>query len=87
MISTVPITFKTVGAYEAKTKLPELLAMVESGQSIMITRHAHPIARLVPVKEPTIDQTVFSRIREIHSRLSLPKGETARDLINAGRRI
>jgi prevent-host-death family protein len=38
----------TVGAYEAKTHLPELLKRVENGESITITRHGHPVAQLVP---------------------------------------
>lgn len=38
----------TVGAYEAKTHLSELLDKVASGESVVITRHGHPVARLVP---------------------------------------
>ena len=38
----------TVGAYEAKTKLPELLKRVELGEHITIARHGRPIAVLVP---------------------------------------
>ena len=41
-----------IGAYEAKTKLSDLLDRVAKGESITITRHGHPIARLVPVAEP-----------------------------------
>ena len=78
---------RTVGAYEAKTKLPELLDLVERGRQVVITRHARNVARLVPADEPRIDRSVFERIRALRSRLSLAKGETARDLINAGRRI
>jgi len=39
----------TVGSYEAKTHLPQLLQRVISGEQITITRHGVPIARLVPV--------------------------------------
>lgn len=38
-----------VGSYEAKTHLPRLLARVERGERITITRHGVPIAMLVPV--------------------------------------
>ena len=41
----------TVGAYEAKTKLPELLKRVERGEHITIARHGTPVAALVPVGE------------------------------------
>jgi prevent-host-death family protein len=38
----------TVGAFEAKTHLPKLLARVENGESIIITRHGKEVARLIP---------------------------------------
>ena len=38
------------GAYEAKTHLPRLLERVAGGESLTITRHGRPIARLVPVE-------------------------------------
>lgn len=87
MIVTLAKPIKTVGAYEAKTKLPELLDQVERGRTIVITRHARNVARLVPDGQPNVDRSVFQRIRALRSKLSLPKGETTRDLIIAGRRI
>ena len=39
----------TIGAYEAKTHLPELLKRVESGEHITIARHGRPVAVLIPV--------------------------------------
>ena len=76
---------KTVGAYEAKTNLASLLKQVEKGKEIIITKRERPVARLVPMSSS--GKEVFARIRALHNRLSLPKGETARDLINAGRRL
>jgi prevent-host-death family protein len=38
----------SVGAYDAKTRLSELLDRVEKGEQIVITRHGKPVARLVP---------------------------------------
>jgi prevent-host-death family protein len=87
MIVTATAPSKIVGAYEAKSKLSELLDLVERGRTITITRHARNVARLVPADEPVVDRSVFTRIRALHAKLSLPKGESARDLINAGRRI
>ena len=40
----------TVGAYEAKTHLSELLERVKKGERIVITKHGTPIAELVPVE-------------------------------------
>ena len=39
---------REVQASEAKTHLPRLLDEVERGETIVITRHGRPIARLVP---------------------------------------
>ena len=79
---------KTVGAYEAKTQLASLLRQVERGKEVVITKRERPIARLVPIESPRLKrEDVFRRIRALHGRLSLPKGETTKDLINAGRRI
>jgi prevent-host-death family protein len=78
-----------VGAFDAKTKLSELLDRVEKGEVIVITRHGTPVARLAPYEE-AIDG---SRIRKAGQRLlalskgaHLPKGVTLRDLIDEGRR-
>ena len=38
-----------IGAYQAKTHLPRLLDRVARGESLTITRHGKPVARLVPV--------------------------------------
>jgi prevent-host-death family protein len=81
------IAAKTVGAYQAKTTLPALLAFVARGQEVIITKHERPVARLVPADQPKASKEVFSRLRALHSRLALDQRESARDLINAGRRI
>lgn len=39
---------REIQASEAKTHLPRLLDDVERGETIVITRHGRPIARLVP---------------------------------------
>lgn len=39
---------KEVAVYEAKSRLSELLAEVERGEQVTITRRGVPVARLVP---------------------------------------
>ena len=39
---------REVQASEAKTHLPRLLDEVERGETIIVTRHGRPIARIVP---------------------------------------
>jgi prevent-host-death family protein len=78
---------KTVGAFEAKTHLNQLLKQVSKGESIRITLRGVPVAKLVPSDDgeaKDLKQTV-REIREIRKGASL-KGLTIRDLINEGRR-
>jgi len=37
-----------IGSYEAKTKLPEILRRVESGEAFTITNRGKPIADVIP---------------------------------------
>ncbi len=39
---------REIQASEAKTHLPQLLDEVERGETLVITRHGRPIARIVP---------------------------------------
>jgi prevent-host-death family protein len=55
----------TVGAFEAKTKLSELLDMVERGEEITITRHGEPIARLVPMRADDEQARIRALISDI----------------------
>jgi prevent-host-death family protein len=87
MTNSSATSSKSVGAYEAKSKLSELLDLVERGQTITITRHARDVAKLVPAGEAVVNRDVFARIRALRERLAVGKGESAKDLINAGRRI
>jgi len=42
-----------IGAYDAKTHLPDLLRKVQRGMRFTITHRGHPVAELVPVGEPS----------------------------------
>ena len=81
----------TVGAYEAKTKLPELLERAASGEEITITRHDQPIAKLVPAtrRSNTDLEELFRQMDEIRRRAVLnPRGKeklTIKQLIEEGR--
>lgn len=41
---------KVIGAYEAKTKLPEILRLVEKGESFVITNRGRPVAEIIPTR-------------------------------------
>ena len=78
----------TVGAYEAKTHLSELLEKVEAGEEIVITKHGVPVAKLVPVEKKASAEeraAAIRRIQKLGTRLSLT-GLKVKDLIAEGRR-
>ncbi|MBV9822040.1 MAG: type II toxin-antitoxin system prevent-host-death family antitoxin [Actinobacteria bacterium] len=76
----------SIGAYEAKTHLPGLLAKVEKGESVTITKHGRPVARLVPVSTRSpAPETVVAALRE--ARTGVYRGaESIRDMVEEGRR-
>jgi prevent-host-death family protein len=39
----------TIGAFQAKTHFSALLEKVEKGEQIVITKHGHPVAKIVPI--------------------------------------
>jgi len=77
----------TVGAYEAKTKLAELLKRVEGGEHITIVRHGTPIAVLIPIGEyPRRDpRAAAEALKEFALTHSLG-GMSVREMIDEGRR-
>lgn len=78
---------KTVGAFEAKTHLNELLARVSQGETIQITRRGVPVAKLVPADDGRKKdlRRVVSEIREIRKGATLGQ-LSINDVISEGRR-
>ncbi len=79
---------ESVGAYEAKTHLPELLKRVERGERITITRHGAPVAVLIPPDPArTTDlETVIKDIRAFRRKHRLGNDTSIREMIQEGRR-
>lgn len=78
----------TVGSYEAKTRLSALLAKVEAGESVIITRHGREIARLVPPPPKPENEALKKALaewRKARKGMRL-NGLKVKDLINEGRR-
>jgi prevent-host-death family protein len=78
----------SVGSYEAKTHLPELLERVAKGEKIMITKRGQPIAMLVPpvVEEKRDVRAVIKKMKELRRGNVLAKDLSVRELIDEGRR-
>jgi prevent-host-death family protein len=80
---------KTIGLFEAKQKLSELVERAGEGEQIGITRRGKLAAMLVPArKDNNVSlKEIFADIERIRKRAKpLPKGMTIKDLIEEGRR-
>jgi len=78
---------KRVGAYEAKTHFGELLREVESGETIIVTHHGLPVARLSPMAKEADDVAAAMEELRRYRREHRPTlgGITLRELIEEGR--
>jgi prevent-host-death family protein len=59
----------TIGLAEAKAKLSELVARVEAGATIVISRNGAPVVEMRPVK-PVSAKEAVARIRAIGARIA-----------------
>lgn len=80
-----------VGAFEAKTKLAELLDKVEAGETVTITRRGKAVAVLARVRSKDEQADQRALVEEIkRTRVGRGKpagpGTTIPELIKAGRR-
>ena len=77
----------TVGIFEAKQKLSELVERASQGEEIVITCRGKERARLVGVtpKSRRSLKEIFDSFGRV--RMKLPEGMTVKDLIEEGRRF
>jgi len=78
---------KSVGAYQAKTHLSELLDEVSRGARISITRKGVPVAMMVPPSSRRKEDVseAIRKFKEFRKGITLG-GISVRELIDAGRR-
>ena len=79
---------KTVGAFEAKTRLSQLLDQVERGETVTITRHGAPVAVLSPakpVRDPRTGEQILAEMKRIREGITLG-GIAIKELIEEGRK-
>jgi prevent-host-death family protein len=79
---------RTVGLYEAKTKLSQLVDEVIAGETITITRHGVPVATLSPVRHGLLTreeaEQALANLREKRKGVTLG-GLSIREMIDEGR--
>ncbi len=76
-----------VGAYEAKTKLPEILRRVESGERFTITNRGTPVAEIVPptARSRSSARAAIERMKSFQ-RIKGVSGSQVRAMIESDRR-
>ncbi len=77
----------TVGAYEAKTHLSQLLNRVAKGERIVITKHGIPVAILQPpeLTKNVLPRRAIANLRKFRENHSL-KGLALKQMIEDGRK-
>jgi len=76
---------KTVGLFEAKQKLSELVGRAADGERIGITRRGKVTALIVPARSETKLDDVFDEIERIRKTAKPHRGLSAKDMIEEGR--
>jgi prevent-host-death family protein len=79
---------KSVSSYEVETHLPRLLEEVAAGETITITKHGVPVARLLPpdTEERPDVGAVLDQIREFRERHKIIRdGLSLKEMIEEGR--
>lgn len=76
-----------IGAYEAKTKLPEYLRKVVAGERFTITQRGQPVAQLIPAGAAERGDTVAAarRMRAFVDRHRPTQTVDIKSLIDEGR--
>jgi prevent-host-death family protein len=74
-----------IGAYEAKTHLPNLLQRVAKGERITVTTHGIMVARLVPVAGQPDTKDAIRELRSFRKGCILDS-LSVRQMIEEGRR-
>ena len=82
---------RVIAVYEAKNRFSEMIAAVEQGEEITITRHGAPVARLVAISiasstDPEQRQRVRGAMADLRRRgADMELGCSLSDAIQAGR--
>jgi len=76
---------KTVGLFEAKQKLSELVERASTGEQIGITRRGKLAALIVPARRERTVKEIFDDIEEIRKRVTRSKKFSIKELIEEGR--
>lgn len=78
----------SVGIFEAKNRLSELVDRAARGEEIVITRRGEQVARLVPPEVPDVQghtKALVERIRRTRAGHALGGAVSIREMVDEGR--
>lgn len=81
---------ETIAAFDAKTRLSELLERASHGESFQITRHGRPVGKLVPpdaVRDPRALAEAVERLKSLRGAMARLSAAELRDLTHEGHRV
>ena len=73
---------ETIGAFEAKTRLSELLERTEHGEAFQITKHGRPVGRLIPPDSVRDPETIAQAVQRLKKMRGLLRGMSKEELLN-----
>ncbi len=76
---------KSVGIFEAKNRLSELVAQAERGERVLLTRNGRPVAEIVRIAADK--KKTEAAMKWILSRHWTLGGLSVKDLVDEGRRL
>ena len=76
----------TIGLFEAKQKLSEIVERAAEGEQIGITRRGKLAAVLGPARPSVNLEEILDGIEAIRKRVKRPKGFSVKSLVKEGRR-
>jgi prevent-host-death family protein len=76
---------RTIGLFEAKQKLSELVERASEGEQIGITRRGKLAAMIVPARSNRSVKEIFADIEEIRKGVNRSKRFSVKELIEEGR--
>ena len=77
---------RTIGLFEAKQKLSEIVERAAEGERIGITRRGKLAAVLGPARPSATVEEIFNEIEVIRKRVKRPRGFSVKRLIEEGRK-
>ena len=72
---------ETIGAFEAKTHLSELLERTAKGESFEITKHGRPVGKLVPPETARDAKVIAAAVERLKGLRGTLKGMSRDELL------